>query len=420
MGKKIEQTHSKIGFVILLFAVCAVVLAVHWPTLSAQALSSDDSQYLVHNFLVRNPSWTSARIFLTEVLSPSTVGGYYQPMPMISLMFDYALGGRTDNLFVFHCTALTLHILNTALVITLLYLLFESTWIAAATGLLFGIHPMTIESVVWVSERKTLLAALFSFSSLVFYVRYARSKDWKLYLGCFVAYVFALMSKPTSTPLPILLLLLDFWPLKRLSLRAVFEKLPFFAIGFASAIITYFSQSGTSTVGLPSERGLMPIALVICHNIFFYPFKILWPVNVFSYYAYPSPFSLSNPLLLAAVIGSFLIVLLLIISLRRTRAILTGLLIFFIAVLPTMQVIGFSNVIASDKFAYIPSIGFLMLLAAFAGWLCSRNSSLISNITVSVLVVILAGAEAVATRHYLGYWRRFAFSGRIPVETLTG
>lgn len=405
MCKIIEHINLKICFVILLVAVCTVVAAVHWPALSAQAISSDDSQYLVHNFLVQNPSWTSVRIFLTELTNPSTVGGYYQPLPMISLMLDCALGGRTDNLFAFHCTAMILHVVNTALVITLLYLLFESVWIAAALGLLFGIHPMTIESVAWVSERKTLLAALFSFSSLVLYVHYARGKNWKCYAACLIAYILALMSKPTSTPLPIVMLLLDFWPLKRLNWRTVFEKLPLFTIGFISAIITYLSQSGTASVGLPSERGLAPILLVICHNIFFYPFKIFWPVNVFSYYAYPSPFSLSNPLLLAAVIGTILIVLLLIISLRWTRALLAGSLIFFIMVLPTMQVIGFSNVIASDKFAYIPSIGFLILLAPLLRWICSRNSSLISNVIVSILVIVLAGAEAAATRYYLTNWQ---------------
>jgi tetratricopeptide (TPR) repeat protein len=405
MPNKIKQLSSRTGFVILLLAACAAVLAVHWPTLSAQALSSDDSQYLAHNFLVQNPSWTSAKIFLTEVLEPSTVEGYYQPLPMISLMLDYAFGGRTENLRSFHRTDLILHVANTALVITLLYLLFGSPWLAAALGLLFGLHPMTIESVAWVSERKTLLAAFFTFLCLVAYICYTRKPGWKLYLGCLAAFILALMSKPTSTPLPILMLLLDYWPLNRLKWRVVLEKLPFFAIGFVSAIITYLSQSGTSTVGLPGERGVTPILLVICHNIFFYPFKIFWPVNVFSYYSYPSPFTLSNPLLLAAVIGLLMVVIFLILSLRWTRAILTGLLIFFIAILPTMQVIGFSNVIASDKFIYIPSIGLLMLYAAFLRWLCSRSSSLAGNIIVSLLVVVLAVTEAVAVRHYLPHWR---------------
>ena len=408
--------YSSVLFAILLLGVSCIVAVVHWPALSAQALSSDDTQYLVHNFLVQNPSWTSVRFFLTEVTKPSTVGGYYQPLPMISLMLDYAFGGRVDNLFAFHCTALVLHIANTALVITLLYLLFKSPWIAAGLGLLFGIHPMTIESVAWVSERKTLLAALFSFSSLVLYVQYARSKNWKIYFACFIAYILALMSKPTSTPLPLIMLLLDFWPLKRLNWCTAFEKLPFFGIGFISAIITYLSQSGTASVGLPGERGITPILLIVCHNIFFYPIKILCPVNVFSYYAYPEPFSLSNPLLLAAIIGTLLLLTVLIISLRWTRAPLTGWLIFFIAVLPTMQVIGFSNVIASDKFAYIPSIGFLILLAALFKWFCGRSSSLTSNILVTVLVIVLAGAEAVATRHYLGYWRSTLSLGQYLLE----
>ena len=105
---------------VLLIVVCAAVLVVHWPALSAQALSFDDQQYFTDNPLVQNPSWASARRFLTEVLKPSTVGGYYQPLAMLSLMADYAAGGREDNLRPFHRTSLTLHMANTALVIVLL------------------------------------------------------------------------------------------------------------------------------------------------------------------------------------------------------------------------------------------------------------------------------------------------------------
>ena len=113
--------------VLLIIGVCTVVLAVYWPALSAQALSFDDYDYLTSNMLVQNPGWASAWRFLSEVLKPSTVEGYYQPLAMISLMFDYALGGRENDLMPFHRTSLALHIANTALIIVLLYLLFGQT-----------------------------------------------------------------------------------------------------------------------------------------------------------------------------------------------------------------------------------------------------------------------------------------------------
>jgi tetratricopeptide (TPR) repeat protein len=176
-------------------------------------------------------------------------------------------------------------------------------------------------------------------------------------------------------------------------------------VGAISAIITYISQSRTAIVGLPTEYGPERIPLVFCHNIVFYLYKIIWPVNLSSYYPYPAVFSLSNPMLMTGLIGSCVLIALLIISLRWTRAALTGWLIFFVAMLPTMQIIGFSNVIAADKFAYLPSIGLLMLLAAFATWFYSANKILIWRIAIVIVVLIAAGAESVGTRKYLVHWR---------------
>jgi hypothetical protein len=141
----------------LIIVVCILVFTTYLPSLSSQALMIDDDQYLIKNAAVRNPSWASARQFLTEVLEPSTVSGYYQPLTMLSLMGDYALGGRPENLKPFHRTSLLLHVANTALIIILLYLLFGHAWIAAGLGLLFGLHPMTVECVSWISQRKTIL-----------------------------------------------------------------------------------------------------------------------------------------------------------------------------------------------------------------------------------------------------------------------
>ncbi|MGD0571941.1 MAG: tetratricopeptide repeat protein [Sedimentisphaerales bacterium] len=421
---------------VLITCVCAAVIAVHWPALSAQALSFDDDQYLVNNALVKNPSCFSAWKFLSQVLEPSTVKGYYQPLAMISLMFDYSLGGRVENLLPFHRTSLALHAANTALVIVLLYLLFGEVWIAAAAGLLFGLHPMTVETISWVGERKTLLAAFFAFWSLIFYLRYTHARTvipaknvtsakagakiqspvdrsaCGFYIACLFFYLLALMSKPTSTPLPVLMLLLDFWPLKRLKWQSFIEKIPFFILGGIFAIITYISQTSTGGSTLPTETGIWRISLILCHNIIFYLYKIIWPINLSSHYPFPDPMNIFQPMVLAGVIGTCILIPLLLIYLRWTRAAFTGWLFFFVAILPTMQIIGFSNVIASDKFAYIPSFGLLMVLTSF---LCSfaKNRCNLSNlrlksassVAVILFVLILASAESLATRSYLIHWR---------------
>ena len=394
--------------VILSAVVCIAVLGAHWRALSAQAITFDDNQYFTENPLVQNPSPASARRFLSEVLKPSTVDGYYQPLTMISLMFDYALGGRENNLLPVHRTSLILHIINTALVIIFIYLLFGVPWTAAAAGLLFGLHPMTVETIAWVGERKTLLAAFFALWSLIFYVRFSRKYSLKFYFGCLAAYILALMSKPTSVPLPMLMVLLDYWPLRRLSWRTIIEKIPLFVIGGIFAIITVISQKSTAALVTPGGYDLQRIVLILCHNIIFYPAKMLCSVNLSSNYIFPEPMNLSNPAVLFGVMGTCVLIPLLLISLRWTRGAVTGWLFFFIAILPTMQILRFSNVIASDKFAYLPAAGLLAALAAFLGWFCNAGGAGKYNkrcLATVLVVLILGGAEATATVKYLGDWR---------------
>jgi len=389
--------------------VAATVLATHWPALSAKALSFDDSEYLTVNRLVQNPSVRSAGRFLTEILEPSTIGGYYQPLAMISLMLDYASGGRIDHLRPFHRTSLALHVANSVLVIVLLYSLFGQPWVAAIVGLLFGVHPMTVESIPWVGERKTLLATCFALLSIISYVRYTRANRWRYYFGCLALYVLALMSKPTSLPLPAVILLMDGWPLRRLSWRSVAEKVPFFVIASVSAIITVVSQARTAAVAMPDERSAGKIILTLCHNIVFYPCKIVWPTNLTSHYAFPEPFDLSNPTLLASAIGTGLLIAALLISLRWTRSLLTGWLMFFIAIFPTMGVIGFTIVIASDKYAYLPSIGLMLPVAWFLtkGWNHDRPlpQKRLNQGVILTFALVLAAMEVSATRHYHGLWQ---------------
>ncbi|MCP4594476.1 MAG: tetratricopeptide repeat protein [bacterium] len=389
---------------VVMMAVAAVVMVVHRPALYAEVLSFDDTQYLTDNPLVQNPSWAAAGRFLGEVFEPSTVGGYYQPLSMISLMLDHALGGRADNLFPFHRTSLLLHTANTVLVILLLYLLFRRVWVAGLIGLLFGVHPLTVETIAWIGERKTLLASFFVLWCLIAYVRHARRRSPMGYGVAVLMFVMALMSKPTTTPLPVLLLLLDCWPLRRLNRRAVLEKIPFLLIACVSAVVTVVSQARTASATMPGDYPAARVPLILCHNIIFYLYKIVWPTDLSSHYPVPEPLSLAAPMVLAGVVGTCLLVAVLLLSWRRTPALLVGSVFFFVAIFPTMGVIGFTNVIAADKFAYFPSLGLMLILA----WALSRwwdRPPVVAQRVVMVLVVLgVCGAEVRGTRHYLSYW----------------
>jgi tetratricopeptide (TPR) repeat protein len=403
---------------------CLGVAVTHWPALSAQAFSFDDPQYVIENPLVRAPGWTSAGRFLGEVIHPSTVRGYYQPLTMISLMLDYALGGRPEDLRQFHRTGLLLHVANTALVIVLLYLLFGHVWVAAMVGMLYGVHPITVESVAWVAERKTLLASFFALGALVAYVRYARRPRWTVYGICAALYALALMSKPTTTPLPVLLLLLDYWPLRRLNWRRVLEKVPLLVIAAISAGITILSQAQAAGIKEGPEHSLGNVPLVLCHNIVFYLHKMVWPTDMSAQYPFPQPLAISSPMIALGVIGTMILVATLLISWRWTRGPLVGWLFFFVAIFPTMGVIGFTFVIAADRYAYLPSAGLLLVLASLAIWVRDVAGDArwrrASHVAMVAAVLLLVSLEARATRRHLAHWRDTERLHRYLLEVTPG
>jgi tetratricopeptide (TPR) repeat protein len=390
--------------------VGAIVLVAHWPGLSARALMLDDDQYLVENRLVQNPSWSSTKRFFAEVSKPSTVRGYYQPLAMVSLMLDCAMGGGVDNLRPFHRTSLALHIANSLLVIVFLYLLFGRAVPAAMAGLLYGVHPITIESVAWVSERKTVLAAFFALWCLVFYLLYVRRRSRVSGVMCLAAYVLSLLSKPGVIGMPALLLLLDYWPLGRLGKKAVLEKLPLFIIGGVAAVVTFISQSRAASVTLPGQSGGAHVIFVFCHNIIFYLYNFIWPANLSWYYPFPKPFDLSQPMVLSGVIGTCVLIPALLISLRWTRCLFAGWLFFFVAIFPTLGVIGIHPMIAADRHMYFPMVGLLLLVGYlfalfWGGKLGKRFGKAARQIMLIIAVLLLTASEFVLTRCYLVHWR---------------
>jgi len=393
---------------VLGIVVGVLVAFAHWPALRAQALSFDDGQYLAENPLVQRPGWASARRFFVEVLEPSTVHGYYQPLAMVSLMLDYAIGGRVENLRPFHRTSLILHVANTLLVMALLYALFGRPWVAAGAALLFGVHPLPVEPVPWVGERKPLLAAFFALLCMLAYVRYARRGGRRAYLACVVLYVLALLSKPTSTPLPLVLLLMDFWPLRCLSRRAAMEKVPLLILGVVFAVITVISQKRTAGVEMPGAYPAGMVPLIFCHDIVFYLSKIFWPTHLTSHYPVPQPLSLANSRILVAVVVACMLIIGLAVSLRRTRALVTGWLIFLVALFPTMGLIGFTNVLTSDKYAYLPAVGYLLVLARLLERLAgdpSRGRPAWRPVAVGLGTLGAASLLTFGTRAYLREWQ---------------
>lgn len=412
--------------------VAAVTFVGQMPALRAGAICFDDPEYFVDNPLVQRPGFSSAGQFLTEVLEPSTVHGYYQPLTMITLMLDYAAGARPGHLMPTHRTSLILHAINAAMITLLLYELLGHVWAAGIIGILFGLHPMTVETFTWIGERKTVLAAFFALPAILCYVRYARTGRKAWFIGCGILFVLALMSKPTATPLPLCLLLLDIWPLNRIGRRenvripetaraeargsldakgtlhgnerlssVLIEKVPLLIIAGIFAWITYESQKRTAITVLPGPDTWWHIPLILSHNIVFYLQRIVWPAHPSAHYPVPSDISLQNAAFIVGVAGTAVLMLGLAVSLRWTRAAAVGWLYFFVAIFPTMGVIGFTNVIAADKFAYLPSVGLMLPAAALIAWAWPRPRRRAAIVAGTCVAAI---ALALNSRAYIDQW----------------
>jgi len=388
------------------FLVAALVAAAHWPVLKAQALSFDDDAFVTYNPLVGHPSWSSVGRFFQEVLHPSTVKGYYLPLSMTSLMVDVALGGRAADLTAFHRTGLVLHALDAALILLILYRLFGALIPAAIVALLFGLHPLTVEPVAWIGERKTLLATFFALACILAYLEHLRRGGHGWRVASLVLYVLALLSKPTVVMLPLLLLLIDTWPLRRLRWEALQEKWPFFLLSLVSGVITVLSHERAAVIEPMSASDYLQWPVHAGYLLAFYLKKIVWPVGLTPIYPSPEPFGLSSPVVALGLAAVVTLTILLALAARRVPGPLVGWLWFVIAITPTLGLVKYSWVIASDKYVYFPAFGFLLVIAAGIGaaWDGRRSSRLVSRAALLLAAVLLVAAEARGVRAALRPW----------------
>lgn len=389
-----------------LLAVGAAVAWVHAPILRAQAYCLDDALFVRENPLVTHPGWPSTARFFREVQHPSTVKGYYLPLSMTSLMVDYAIGHTTRDLFVFHRTALALHVLCTLLLAVLLLQLFGSLPAAALAALLFGLHPLTVEPVAWIGERKTLLATLFALASMSAYVAGVRGRGAALRWASVLLFLLALLSKPTVAPLPLLMVLLDVWPLRRYSARAWIEKWPYFLLAALSAVVTVVSHQSSAGIEPITGRHVALWPLRSGYLLAFYLGKIVRPTNLTPVYVPPTPFVAMNPIVAAMICAVLALTVILVVLRRRAPGALVGWAFFILALGPTLGLVQYSWVIASDKYVYFAAVGILLVVTAGLAALF-RSRAVAPWIRAAALVAIAAVlvAEACGVRAAQQPWR---------------
>ena len=340
---------------IIYVVLATVTLAVYWQVSQFDFITLDDHIYVTLNRHIQ--SGITLDGFRWAFVT--TYAEFWHPLTWLSLMFDYHVHGLNAGGY-----NLILHILSTLLLFWLFNRMTGAIWKSAFVAALFAFHPLHVESVAWVSERKDVLSGFFCMLTLCLYVYYTEKPAIKRYLLVLFSFAGALMSKPIVVTLPFVLLLLDYWPLKRfeskkgnLILFQFREKMPFFVFSAVFSIITFYAKPSVPVNRFPLSFRLAnaPVSFVT------YLEKTFWPLNLAVFY--PFPFQIQ---IWKVVFASLLILIIstaVIVAVKHLPYLFVGWLWYAIILLPVIGIIQVGNHAMADRYTYLPSVGIAVMLA---------------------------------------------------------
>jgi protein O-mannosyl-transferase len=402
MIKNLYIIDDRARVILICLVLTSMVLGVFAQVRSHEFINYDDNEYITENNAVRaGLSWQNVQWAFT-----STVSKHWHPLTWLSLMLDCQLYGVDAGKI--HLTNLFLHIANTLLLFVIFRTMTGTLWQSAFIAALFALHPLHVESVAWASERKDMLSTFFWMLTMWAYVSYAKKPDAVKYLSAIVFFALGLMAKPMLVTLPLILLLLDYWPLDRIKhfdrqvvYRLVLEKIPFFILSAASAVITtVIMKRGGLVAEVVALTLKYRIANVLVSYVMFI-LKMFWPSGLSPFYPHPGA---GLALWKAAAGGAVLLVLsIAVFCFARRRYLLTGWLWFLIMLLPVIGLLQAGSQAMADRYTYIPLIG-LFIMVSFGGaelFGKLRYGVWISAVSAAVIIFALM----ICTYRQVGFWR---------------
>ena len=373
------------------------VLAVYGQTLGFGFISYDDPQYVVSNpWVQRGLTWDGVRWAFTTYYFSN-----WFPLTWLSLMLDAEIAGVDPR--IFHLTNLLLHTANTLLLFHLLDRATGARWKSAWVAALFAVHPLHVESVAWVAERKDVLSTLFWFLTMLLWLRWVERPGAVRYAGVIVSFTLGLLSKSMLVTLPFALLLFDFWPLGRHRgaglLSLVREKLPLLALAAVSSVTTAIAQRASGTL---ANLDTLPVAARLANAVDSYAAYLqqtLWPTGLAVFYPHPG-----SEVPLASWLGAALVLAVIsagVAILRRSRPYLAvGWLWYLGTLLPVIGIVQVGFQARADRYTYVPLVGIFILLAWGIPDLLGRRVRLLAAGAIASLA-----ASAWLAYLQCGYWR---------------
>lgn len=418
-----RRTSNQTGYRIfgISFFIALITFIVYLPALQNGFVNWDDYTYVYKNQNIRSLDLAFLKWSLT-----ATVGKLWHPLTLVSLAWDYALWGL--NPIGYHLTNILLHTLNTFLVFILITRLMEQSSpkkaillnkglvAAVITAILFGIHPLHVESVVWISERKDVLSAFFFLTSLLTYLKYTSCKGSKknLFYGvCLLLFIMALLSKPMAITLPIVLLILDFYPLKRLEIDGirnarwvVVEKLPFFVLSILVALITIWISHSEDILMTLEKYPITNRILITFWAYIFYLSKMIMPLNLAPLYPLPLKPNFFTIEYAGSVILLSLLTFVCIRSLlRRGRLFFTVWMYYIVLLIPVIGIVKVGKQAAADHYTYLASLGPFFLAGLGTGYLLERYSGKRYKLAIIGILAFISLFLTETTLRQISVWK---------------
>jgi tetratricopeptide (TPR) repeat protein len=381
-----------------------VTLVVYLPVTRNGFINYDDGSYVFENQNVQNGlTWAGTQWAFTTWEASN-----WHPLTWLSHMLDCQLFGL--NPAPQHLVNVLFHTANTVLLFILLLRLTGALWPGAMVAALFAWHPLHVESVAWISERKDVLSAFFGLLALMSYAKFVREKCRRSFWLALLFFALGLMSKPMLVTLPGVMLLLDYWPLQRAvgdrwqvkdAWRLVVEKTPFFLLSAMSCVLTFLAQSyghavrSLANVPLFYRLENAPVAVMR------YLFKVFWPSDLAIVYPMPD----FIPASMVAVSAAILVLTTVAVWLARnkTPSLLIGWFWFLGTLLPVIGLVKVGDAALADRYTYLPSIG-LFIAIAF-GLRDLEGYFQFSKVILPAVAVLVCGACIAITENQLRYWR---------------
>ena len=394
---------SKSLKIIIILILMMLSIVIYWHVQNYTFINYDDNDYVTSNYRIQT------EITLKSILSTftDTHTGNWHPLTMMSHMLDWQLFG--DRAGGHHWTNVIIHIFNTVLLFLLLNVLTGAIWRSALVAALFAVHPINVESVAWIAERKNVLSTFFWLLTMLFYVWYVKQPGWKRYLPVFLCFALGLMSKSMLVTLPFVLLLIDYWPLNRTAINTqnedqteiqaplktektrlsflILEKIPLFILTAVSICVTLYAQHNVKAVVNLDSLPILKRTNNAIVSYVLYIKKLFWPIDLSVFYP------LHKIDVWQLLIGSSFLVILTVIVLnyyRKYPYFLVGWFWYLGTLVPVIGLVQVGAQSMADRYAYVPFVGLFIMLVWYLADIVKRNAYIKFGLILTSFVVISA------------------------------